>query len=158
MHKETAPGLASERTADINRAILSEVRNLAFMPKLGTTPTKNGPTRMRRFAGFSRVLSGSLVPRQRQNCPHNPTIRPIRRRFRPRRKTKIRQESSIPSLIGRSPSPSTGGASVKYPLLGLLRHLLRQLLLDGLQVEARAFCIGGNSSAVSASLPTCCCT
>jgi hypothetical protein len=45
---------------------------------------------------------------------------------------------------------------VKYPLLGLLRHLLRQLLLDGLQVEARAFCIGGNSSTVSASFPTCC--
>jgi hypothetical protein len=43
------------------------------MAKRGTTRTKAAQLKCQ-FAGFLWVLSGSLVPSQARDCPHNPKV------------------------------------------------------------------------------------
>ena len=70
---------------------------------------QNGPTQMYQFAGFSRVLSDSLVPRQRQNCAHNP---------KGRNKNKVRQKTAVPAHFPRLPSPPLATPPGKDPARG----------------------------------------
>jgi hypothetical protein len=101
--------------------------------KLGATATKTVQPKFAHvldFRGFRRVLLVRVCPEialmTRSSCP-------IRRRFGPRRKTKIRQESSIPSPYHSEAWERVG--QIAWHVLGLLAFCSKKPFLGPFMVQ-----------------------
>jgi hypothetical protein len=86
---------------------------------LGTRAAKTSRLGMERVLLFSVISLVGFVRGVERNRAHNPTIRPIRRRFRSRRKTK----SSLIRRLGHPQSRPARGKTLQASSLEPSRYL-----------------------------------